>query len=230
MSLLTLICARSNSKGIKDKNIRQFNNKPLIYYSIKQALKSKYIKEVYVSTDSNRVSKISQKYGAKVKFIRSKKLAKDDTPEIDVWRDAILKIQKINNKKYSHLCVIPATSPLRKTKDIDNSLKIFRKNNCDGVLSITKSSKNPYYNMVKIERNNIKVLLSKNKYFFQRQKAPDTFDITTVAYIMSTKFIFKTKNILEGKLKFNIIPKERSIDIDDIIDFKFAEFLHRNKI
>ena len=63
MSLLTLICARGNSKGIKDKNIRQFNNRPLIYYSIKQALKSKYIKEVYVSTDSNRVSKISQKYG-----------------------------------------------------------------------------------------------------------------------------------------------------------------------
>ena len=96
MSLLTLICARSNSKRVKNKNIKQFNKKPLIYYSIKQALKSKYIKEVFISTDSNKISKICKEHGAKVKFIRNKKLARNNTPELDVWKDAILRLQKIN--------------------------------------------------------------------------------------------------------------------------------------
>ena len=59
MNMLTLICARGNSKGIKNKNIKIFNKKPLIYYSIQQALKSKYIKEVFVSTDSKKIAKIS---------------------------------------------------------------------------------------------------------------------------------------------------------------------------
>ncbi len=230
MNMLTLICARGNSKGIKNKNIKLFNKKPLIYYSIKQALRSKYIKEVFVSTDSNTIAKHAKKFGAKVEFIRSRNLSHDKTPEIAVWKDAIKKIQKIKKKKYSHICVISATSPLRQTSDIDKSIRIYRKNKIDGVLCITKSSKNPYFNMVKLSKNKIKPLMLNKKKIFTRQKAPGTFDITTIAYVMSSNFIFKTKHILDGKLAYNIIPKERSIDIDDIIDFKFAELLHKHKI
>ena len=230
MEILTIICARGNSKEVKNKNIKLFNKKPLIYYSIKEALKSKYISEVYVSTDSKKISNLSKKFGAKIEFIRSNKLSRDGTPEILVWRDAIKKIQKIKNKKYSHICILPVTSPLRITKDIDETIKIYRKKKVDGVLCITKSSKNPYFNIVKLDKNNLKPLFPSNKKIFNRQNAPKTYDVTTVAYVMNTNFILKTSHILNGKLAYNIIPKERSIDIDDIIDFKLAELLHKYKI
>lgn len=226
--MLTLICARGNSKGIKNKNIKLFNQKPLIFYSIQQALKSKYIKEVFVSTDSKKIAKISKNLGAKIKFIRSKKLSLDNTPEINVWKDAIKRLQKINKINYSHLCVLPITSPLRNVNDIDKTVRIYRQKKVDGVLCVTKSSKNPYFNMIKKNKKFIEPLLKDNKKIFIRQKAPEIFDVTTVAYVYSTKFILEANHILNGKIACNIIPKKRSIDIDDMIDFKFAEFLQRN--
>tara|TARA_Y100000591_G_C21819349_1_gene692692 strand:+ start:1148 stop:1837 length:690 start_codon:yes stop_codon:yes gene_type:complete len=229
MKLLTLICARSGSKGLKNKNIKIFNKKPLIYYTIKSALSSKFINEVYVSTDSINISRIAKKYGAKVKFLRDKNLSKDNTPETLVWRDSILRIEKLNKINYDCLCVLPITSPLRSKKDIDDCIEIFRKKKCDGVITITPSSKNPYFNMVRIVGNNLELINKHKKNFFNRQKAPKTYDITTVAYIMSTKFIKKKSSIFKGKLRYKIIPKRRSIDIDDKIDFKIAEYLYRNK-
>lgn len=229
MELLTLICARKGSKGIKNKNIKLFNGKPLIYYTIKKALTSKFIDEVYVSTDSNKISKISKVFGAKVRFLRKKNLSQDNTPEIKVWRDAISRLEKLNKKKYDYLCVLPVTSPLRLTKDIDDCIKIFKSKKCDGVISITPSSKNPYFNMVQINKSNLNLINRTKKKIFTRQKSPKVYDVTTVAYVMSTKFIKEKNSIFDGKLEYTIIPKHRSVDIDDEIDFKFAEFLYRKK-
>ena len=229
MNLLTLICARKGSKGIKNKNIKLFNGKPLIYYTIKKALTSKFIDEVYVSTDSNKISKISKVFGAKIRFLRKKNLSKDTTPEIKVWKDAISRLEKLNRKKYDYLCVLPVTSPLRLTKDIDDCIKIFKSKKCDGVITITPSSKNPYFNMVQINKRNLNLINNAKKKIFTRQKSPKVYDVTTVAYVMSTKFIKEKNSIFDGKLEYKIIPKLRSVDIDDEIDFKFAEFLYRKK-
>ncbi len=165
MNLLTLICARKGSKGIKNKNIKLFNGKPLIYYTIKKALTSKFIDEVYVSTDSNKISKISKVFGAKIRFLRKKNLSKDTTPEIKVWKDAISRLEKLNRKKYDYLCVLPVTSPLRLTKDIDDCIKIFKSKKCDGVITITPSSKNPYFNMVQINKRNLNLINNAKKKF-----------------------------------------------------------------
>lgn len=228
--MLTLICARGNSKGIKNKNIKIFNRKPLIYYSIKQALKSKYIKEVFVSTDSKKIANISRNFGAKIKFIRSKRLSSDKTPEINVWKDAIKRLQKINKINYSFLCVLPATSPLRSVKDINKTIEIYRKYKVDGVLCITKSSRNPYFNMVKKSKNHVIPFFKNNKKIFIRQNTPEIYDVTTVAYVYNTEFILNANHILDGKISYNKVPKERSVDIDDIIDFKFAEFLQKAEL
>lgn len=228
--MLTLICARGNSKGIKNKNIKIFNKKPLIFYSIQQALKSKYIEEVFVSTDSKKIAKIAKNLGAKIKFIRSKKLSLDKTPEINVWKDAIKRLQKINKVNYSHLCVLPVTSPLRSVKDINKTIEIYRKSKVDGVLCVAKSSRNPYFNMIKISKNLVIPFFKNNKKIFVRQNAPEIYDITTVAYVYNAKFILNANHILDGKISYNKVPRERSVDIDDIIDFKFAEFLQKTGV
>jgi len=227
MNLLTLICARKGSKGLKNKNIKLFNKKPLIYYTIKQALASNYIDEIYLSTDSTRIANIGKKFGAKVKFIRDKHLSLDDTPEIKVWRDAIFRLEKINKKKYHYLCILPVTSPLRSTKDIDQCIKIFKKNKYDGVITLTPSSKNPYFNMVNIKKNKLSLAIKTTKNIFNRQNSPKIYDVTTVAYVMDTDFIKKKNSIFKGKLGYNVIPKIRSLNIENKIDFKFAEFLKK---
>ena len=87
--ILCLICARSGSKGVKNKNIKKFHGKPLIYWTIKQAKSLPEIKDVFISTDSKKIGNVAKKYGAKVPFLRPKKLAKDNSKEWDVWKHAI---------------------------------------------------------------------------------------------------------------------------------------------
>ncbi len=117
MNIVALICARGNSKGIKNKNLLRFKNTTLLGNSIKQAYKSKYINRVVVSTDSLKIAKEAIKNGAEVPFMRPKKLGNNNSAEIHTWRHAI---KYLNKREDINLFVsIPTTSPLRKVSDID---------------------------------------------------------------------------------------------------------------
>ena len=126
--ILCVISARGGSKGLKKKNIMNFCGKPLISWSIIQAKKSKFVNEVYISTDSKIIANVSKKYGAIVPFIRKKNLANKNTSKFYVWKDAINRIEKINNLKYDYYFDLDCTNPLRKSEDIDNMIKYHFKN------------------------------------------------------------------------------------------------------
>ena len=137
-----LICARGGSKEIKNKNITKILGKPLIAWSIIQALKSKIFKKVYVSTDSKKIAKISKKYGAEVPFLRSKKLSNDKISKFLVWKDAIKKIEKISNKKVRYLVDFDCTNPIREKKEIYGVINLLKKNKkADGCITICKAKK-----------------------------------------------------------------------------------------
>ena len=122
-NIIALIPARSGSKGLKNKNILNFNKKPLIAWTIETALKSKYLNDVYVSSDSPKIIKIAKKFGANVPFVRPKYLSSDKAKSIDVIIHALNRINK--NKKYKYILLLQPTSPLRITRDIDNNLVIY---------------------------------------------------------------------------------------------------------
>lgn len=231
MKILNLICARSGSKGVKNKNIRLFNNVPLIVHTLDQCKKSKMIKDVYISTDSKKIADIAKKSGGIVSFMRPKKLAKDSTAEIYVWRHAIKEIEKKFKHRLQGICVIPVTSPLRQIKDIDNAIKKFLKTykKIDMTCVMTESNKSPYFNMFEIKKK--KVVLSKktNKSYFNRQNCPKTFDLTTTIFLIKRNFVMENKDIRKAKINFNLIPKERSIDIDTEYDLKIANYLKKNE-
>ena len=127
MNIVAIIPARSGSKSIKDKNIIPYKGKPLIYHSIKTALKSKYINRVIVSTDSNKYKKISMKFGAEVPFLRPKKYSSDNSIDYDY----ILHASKflIKNKYYPDMIILlrPST-PNRTTQIVDKGIKFFIRN------------------------------------------------------------------------------------------------------
>tara|TARA_B100000795_G_scaffold255993_1_gene228088 strand:- start:3746 stop:4447 length:702 start_codon:yes stop_codon:yes gene_type:complete len=226
MNRFAFIFARGGSKGIEKKNIKSFGGKPLIAHSILQALKSEAFDRVFVSTEDKEIAKIASSYGADI-IIRPDYLADDDSPEWLAWKHAIDYVEE-NYGNFKRFVSLPATSPLRNSSDIINALDLLDANvSADLCLGICQSSKSPYFNMViKNEQNFLELAHQTNDVINRRQDAPSIFDITTVVYAARTDFIKENNNIFAGTVIGFEIPKERAVDIDDILDFQFAEFLY----
>ena len=223
MKIVALIFARGNSQGIKNKNLLKFKNTTLLGNAITQARRSKYISRVVISTDSHKIAKEAIKNKADVPFIRPSKLAQPNTPEIQAWRHAIKNLNK--DKDIDFFVSVPTTSPLRKTSDINRCINKAIKEKLDMVFVVSKSLKNPYFNILKLNKKKLDIVSGHKKKIFRRQDAPICYDLTTVCYVFRPDYIMRNKNIYRGKTGFVLVPKERAIDIDDKFDYKIANFL-----
>jgi len=231
LSIVAIIFARGGSKGLPDKNIRLFNGKPLISYSIEQALNIKEISRVLVSTDCPNIQKISLEHGAEVPFSRPSELAGDRSPEWLSWQHALKYLRDDEQDLPDILISLPAVAPLRSIGDIQQCLNTFKEGGCDAVVTMTKSNHSPYFNMVnKDNEGYISLMLNERKNYHRRQDAPEAFNLTTVAYVLSTSFVLKKESIFDGRVKSVIIPPARAIDIDNLLDFEIAEFLMSTRI
>ena len=221
--MIALIPARKNSKGLKNKNILKIGGIPLIAHTIIAAKKADNIKEVFVSTDCNKIAKIAIQYGAKVPFLRPKKLARDTSDSIDVYRFMIKKLEKIYKKKIiNFVCLLP-TCPLRSSKDIDKAIDIFLKKKADSVISVTEAHYPIDWNL-KIKKNYLlKKFDNKFKNIKNRQKLKPTIIPNGGIYIFKKAMIMKQRDYYSKKTFGYLMPKKRSIDIDDYIDFFLAK-------
>ena len=135
MNNICIIPARAGSKRIKNKNIKLFHGKPIIYWSIKAAIESKCFSKIIVSSDSKKILKISKKFGATENKLRPKYLSKDKSS-----MDDVIKYELLNERKKNHVddvCCLVATATLINPKDIKDSLKILKNNKTDYVFSAT---------------------------------------------------------------------------------------------
>lgn len=228
--LTAFIFARSGSKGIKDKNIKSFMGKPLIAWSIEHAFAVEAIKQVYVSTDCEKIARIAESYGAAIPFMRPRELASDDTPEWLVWQHAIRETNALRTDPLEIFISVPVTAPLRIPADIQSCIDEYRLTKPDIVITVTPAKRNPYFNMVRQLENGFVSLVNKPAMTLsRRQDAPQLYDIATVAYVANPNFILTNVSIFDGDVRPVIIPEERAVDIDTILDFKFAELLASNK-
>lgn len=221
---IAFIFARGGSKGIKDKNIYLLNNKPLISYTIETAIASELFDDIIISTDSKKIALIAESYGIEVNNLRPSELASDESPEILSWKYEIKRYQEKNS--FDNFYCLPCTSPLRSVEDIINMGKFFNKNKYDLVLGITESSKSPLFNMVeKRSDGSLKKIIDRGQNITRRQDSKTYFDITTVCYISSPKYIIETTSIFDGNIGGFSIPRERSLDIDSPYDMDIANYL-----
>jgi len=231
-STLCTICMRGGSQGIKNKNYRLINGKPLMYFTIKQAIKAKIFDNIVVSTDSKKILEFAKSYGADGWFTRPKKFSSNSSPKIPAIQHALIEAEKFYDKKFNFIVDLDATSPLRKVKDIVNAYKVFLKKKPDILITGAKSRKNPYFNIVEIVNKKVKKVKIINKTVFRRQDAPKTFDMNASIYIWNRKTLMNSgnaiaalsKNIKEKVILYEM-PDNRSIDIDSELDFKIVEFL-----
>ncbi len=225
-NVLCTICARGGSKGVKNKNIKTINGKPLIAYTIEQAIASKLFEHVVISTDSDNIANIAKEYGAEVFFTRSEEMASDTAGKLDVIKDAFIRSEKYYKQQYDYLIDLDATAPLRNIQDIQDSFKQFLLNNNDNLITAMPGRRSPYFNLVEVDTYG-KVNLSKklDSNILRRQDAPKSYDMNASIYIWKRDVILNENSIFLENTGLYVMPEERSIDIDTELDYKFVEFL-----
>jgi pseudaminic acid cytidylyltransferase len=220
---ICIIPARKNSKRIKNKNIKSFFGKPIIYYAIKTAIKSKLFQKIVVSTDSLKIKKISEKFGATAPFLRDKRLSNDFTSTKEVLIDAI---NKLNIKDDFNLFCIYPTAALIDENDLKKAYKKFKNLNADSLLAITTYD-HPPQRALKIKG---KSLSPENKRLFQKR----TQDLKTLHHDSGTFSIFKIKflknknYIFSKKTTYYKLSSLKGIDIDVFENFKLAEYIKKS--
>lgn len=229
-NILCTICARGGSKGVKNKNIKELNGKPLIAYTIEQAEASGLFEHIVISTDSDDIANVAKEYGAEVFFKRNEEMASDTAGKLDVIKDAFERSEKYYNKTFDYLIDLDATAPLRIVEDIINSFNQFKENDNDNLITATPSRRSPYFNLVEQDKDG-KVYLSKklDSTVVRRQDAPKSYDMNASIYIWKRDIILNKNSLFLEKTGLYVMPEERSIDIDNELDFKFVEFLMKEK-
>jgi len=222
--ILAIIPARGGSKTIPRKNIKLLNGKPLIYYTIKESIKSKYLGRIIVSTEDKEISEISKKYGAEV-IERPEELAKDETPTIDVIFH-VLQVIKAENFEPGLVVLLQPTSPLRNAQDIDNAIELFLKNDCESVVSVCEVEHSLYWSF-EIENRYLKPIFGGKYLNMRRQDLPKVYTPNGAIYVSTPEILRKYKSFYCSKTIPYIMPPERSVDIDNEIDFMLAELLMR---
>ena len=232
MAVICTICARKGSKGIKNKALRKIHNVPLISYTIKQALSAKIFSHVVVSTDSREIQRVALKYGANSWFIRPKKLANDYCSKLVAVKHAFNETEKYLKKKIDICVDLDITSPLRKINDIKKALLRFKKLKSEVLFSVCEAKKNPYFNMVEQKKGYINLVKrgkrNQKKFYYnilRRQDTPKVFEMYASIYIYSRKFLKKNNNIFTKKTSYYLMPRKRSVDIDDMFDLNIVRKL-----
>lgn len=221
--IYAFIFARGGSKGLPGKNLLPLAGKPLILHSIDLALSLPEVSKVIVSTDDEKIAAVARRAGAEVPFIRPAELATDTAAEWLAWQHAINELSK-NGDDFDIFLSLPATAPLRNYADVNFCIDVFRKTDCDAVITVREAERSPYFNMVK-RNSDGSVQLAVEGNFHRRQDTPVLYDMTTVAYVVSKDFILSASHIFDGNVRAVMIPRERAVDIDNAMDMTIAEAL-----
>jgi CMP-N,N'-diacetyllegionaminic acid synthase len=234
LNILITICARGGSKGVKNKNIRELAGKPLIAHTIAVAKKWGKAKRIVCSTDSERIAEIAKNHGADVPFIRPISLATDTSGKIPVIRHCTKFCEDIFNEKYDLIVDLDVTNPIRTIMDLDNCLTIFNDKNPDVLLSVVESRKNPYFNMLELNKNGFANICKKpDTHILRRQDTPSIYDANASIYFYNPKFLFNENNnsvFSTEKIAIYVMDNISAFDIDSELDFKIIEFLINERV
>ncbi len=226
MRKIAIIPARAGSKGLPDKNIKEFMGKPLIYWTIQAALDSQLFDEVMVSTDSDKYAEIAIQCGAEVPFLRSPKNASDVAGTWDTVREVILEYS-CRGKEFDAFCLLQPTSPLRTSEDIKNAMSIFEEKKADAVVSLCELEHSISICNTLEDDNCLNGFFDSNGSG-RRQEMEKYYRINGAIYIQKVEKLLQKENLYGNKSYAYIMEKLNSIDIDDEFDFIQAEALAKH--
>lgn len=231
MKILFTICGRAGSKGLKNKNLLNFLDKPLVYYSISAIdlfVKKQYLSydndlvyDIVLNTDSDKLIEIvNNNKMQKVNVIhRTEALSGDRVAKKDVIADSYLQMKK----DYDVVVDLDITSPLRTYNDLFNLIKKYFDSKSDLVFSVTESRRNPYFNMVCVRDGMIKKVIDSD--YTTRQEAAAIYDMNASLYAYNPKFLMSDVSLLNGKSEIIIMKDTAVLDIDKGEDYEMLQVL-----
>ncbi|MFH0732467.1 MAG: acylneuraminate cytidylyltransferase family protein [Candidatus Omnitrophota bacterium] len=223
-SILAVIPARGGSKRLPYKNIKPLLGKPLIGRTIEQAKKSKYLDKIIVSTDSPKIAKVARGYNAEVPFMRPRDLSGDEVPLFDVVVHA-LKFYEKKGICFDIAVILQPPCPFRTSKDIDDAVEFLFKKKAKAIISICEAFHHPMWMNILPPDGCLKDFLPRSVRGKNSQYLPKFFQLNGAIFLGFADYIKKHKSYYGRQTYAYIMPKERSIEIDDMTDFKLAEAL-----
>lgn len=226
---LAIIPARAGSKRIPNKNTRFFNGRPLIYYSVKQALNSGLFDRVIVDTDSPEIVQLAKKYGAEAPFLRPQELASDNAKIGDAIAHLLQRLRGEQNYIPDVIAILQTTSPLREQADIEACYKLMSDPSVTSVATVCETS--PWF--FNFSSKNGLVLINK-----KAASSTNTQDIQRGYFLNAAVFMVRTDTFMKSKKSVYFYrgetvgitcPKWRYVDLDHPEDWVLAEFIHKNK-
>lgn len=220
MKNIAIIPARSGSKALIDKNIKLLNNVPLIGYSIEAAKRSNLFSDIMVSTDSEKYAEVAVSLGADVPFLRSSDLSSDTASSWDVVKEVLSHYQT----KFDTVCLLQPTSPLRTSNDIIEGYKELELRQADAITSVCIVDHSPLW-CTTLDADHSLLQFRKKETDRPRQQLDVYYRINGALYIRKLKYDNNSVHILDDHEYAYIMDRGRSVDIDTIDDFEYAEYL-----
>ena len=231
--VLCVIGARSGSKGVPSKNTRLLLGKPLIVWSIEQALACTSIDRVVVSTDSQSIADVATKAGAEVPFMRPAELANDYAGKFQVWQHALPACEAGFNESYDVFVDLDCTNPLRDVEDITAAIEQFRSGRgrgVDAVISVCEARKNPYFTLFEADEQGwFRMSKTTGKMVLRRQDQPDVYEHVASIYVLHPAYLRTATHLLDGRAEGYDIGQSKSFDLDSELDFFIIEALMKRK-
>jgi len=228
MKSLIIIPARGGSKGIPHKNIKLLNDKPLIHYTIDVAREIVKDENICVSTDDMNIIKCVENYGLKVPFVRPAELSTDTAGTYEVLLHALNFYEK-QGKKFDNIILLQNTSPFRTVENVKEALNLYSED-IDMVVSVKETSSNPYYNCFEEDNKGFLKISKGDGLFTRRQDVPKVYEFNGAIYVINPDSLKKMPLCRFTKRRKYVMDEIHSVDLDNMIDWKFAEFIIKENL
>lgn len=222
--ILAIIPARGGSKRLPGKNIKKILGKPLIGYAIEAIKKSNYVDRIVVSTDDRKIAAISQRHGAETPFLRPAELASDTVPTLPAFQHAVKYFETNMGFRPDIVVIVQPTSPLVRSEDVDGAIEKMVKTKTNSCFTVCEISQRPEW-MYYLDNNKPRLFLPNRWENKRSQDLPKLGIINGSVYVVNYETLMKKNKVRDKNTSIYIVPKERSVDIDDLLDFELAEFL-----
>ncbi|MCH3881944.1 MULTISPECIES: acylneuraminate cytidylyltransferase family protein [Tenacibaculum] len=229
MRILGLIPARGGSKGVPNKNIKLLGGKPLLQYTSEVALKSKNLKNVVLSSDSELIIEVGKKLGLEVPFIRPTDLAEDKSPTLPVILHAL---EHFENKGiyFDAVCLLQVTSPFRTLAFVEKAIETFIEKETDSLISVLEipHEYNPHWAFTETKEGNLSIATGDKTIIPQRQKLPKAYYRDGSIYITKTSVLKEQNTLFGDSISYIESSKENHVNIDTVEDWERAEKIVKN--
>ena len=225
MNIMGLITARGGSKGILGKNIFPVAGKPLIAWTIEEALKSRLLNKLIVSTDDSRIVEVSREYGAEVPFMRPAELAGDHSSHLQVVEHAVKWVEENQGYAADYVMLLQPTTPLRVAEDIDKVIETAMEKKAEAVLSVSPFNFHPYYARTISREGILRDLVKDRNDFLFRHELPDAYVENGAIYLVRKDVLFGQHSLMPSRIHAYVMPEERVLDIDTPWSMHLAELI-----